>query len=229
MPIVTVDEFEQFGQVDITNQTDAAILQYLASAQALVASYCNRGDFDYDPTVVEVLDGRRASMLRLKVYPVNVVASIDEDGTVLTIDDYLSYPNGALVRIPSASTGRTIPWTHKRQAVTVTYSGGYGGAGPNAVPDDLKWVVANVALRLYKTEAAWASTPDEVGGPMTALSLDGVGSAGFAAGVANTTTAQRSSQLAGGSAPSLTPAEKAGLGKYRRRTIAGAWRPQGTW
>jgi hypothetical protein len=229
MPIVTVDEFEQFGQVDITNQTDAAILQYIASAQAVAETWCNRL-FDYAANIAETLDGKRATMLRLATYPVEVVTTVTEDGTALVEGtDFDWYPNGQLVRITGGNLGHTVPWTHKRKAVAVVYSGGYGGAGPEAVPDDLKWVVANVALRLYKAEAAWAATPVGVGGGLTALSLDGIGSAAFAGGTANTAVAQRASQQQAGSGPSLTPAEKQGLGKYRRRTVAGAWRPQGTW
>ncbi len=228
MPQVTVAEFEQFGQVDITNDTDAAILQYLASGQSLAEDWCMR-PFDYVADQVDVLDGKRATQLRVSRYPINAIATLDEDGTALVEnDDYLVYADsGRLVRISGTNAGRTYPWTWKRQAVTVTYSGGYGGPGPTPTPDSLKWLLANVALRLYKAEAAWAAAPDGAGGGLTALSLDGVGSAAFASATANTTVAQRANQLAGGSAPSLTPAEKQGLSKYRKRTLAGARHPQG--
>ena len=228
MPQVTVAEFEQFGQVDITNDTDAAILQYLASGQSLAEDWCFR-PFDYNATQVDVLDGKRASQLRVSRYPIDDIDTLDEDGQALVLDtDYLAYnDSGQLVRISGGNAGRTIAWTWKRQAVTVTYAGGYGGAGPNPTPDALKWLLANIALRLYKAEAAWAAAPDGAGGGLTALSLDGVGSASYASSTANTAVAQRANQLAGGSAPSLTPAEKQGLSTYRKRNLAGARYPQG--
>ena len=232
MPLVTVAEFEQFGQVDITNDTDLAILQYLASAEAVVATWCNR-TFVYESGRVDVLDGRLATQLLLPLYPVNQAVTplaVTENGNALVEDDdYLLYPEaGRLIRILGSYDGRTTAWTHRRRAVVVTYDGGYTGVGP-ATPDDLKWVVANVALRLYKAEAAWAATPVGVGGGITAINLEGVGNASFAGGTANTTAAQRASQQQGGSGPSLLPAEKQALGKYRRRTIAGAYRPQGVY
>ena len=228
MPQVTVEEFEQYGQVDITNQTDAAILLYLASGQSLAEDWCMR-PFDYVTDQVDVLDGKRATQLRVSRYPIDAIGSVVEDGVTLVEDtDYLVYADtGRLVRISGANPGRTFFWTWKRQAVEVTYSGGYGGAGPTPTPSALKWLLANIALRIYKPEAAWAAAPDGAGGGLTALSLDGVGSAAFASATANTAVAQRANQLAGGSAPSLTPAEKQGLSIYRKRTLAGARYPQG--
>lgn len=228
MPVVTQDELEYFGQVDITGNPpgDAAFAQYIASAQAVAERYCNRL-FDRATGYAETLDGKRSTVLRLKLLPVEAITSVVEDGDTLTEgDDFQWYPNGLLVRTVQGDSGRSIPWTHKRQAVVVTYTGGYATGEANVPPEDLKWAVANIALRLYKSEAAWASTPAGASGGLTAVALDGVGSASFGASAAAGGQLQ-GGQLAGGSGPGLTPAEKAALAPYRRRRIAGAWRPEG--
>lgn len=219
MPILDTTNFtelEQFGQIDVTAANDPAFQLYLAAAQARAEAWCGQ-PFDRQVHTAELYDGRRQRFIRLAQKPVVAVTAVLEDGTALTEDvDFIVYPERAQLMRIAGSNGREWWWTWKRQAVAVTYTAGYAAGQEYEPPDDLKWVVANIALRLYKAEAAWAAAPAGTTGPLTSVALDGVGSRTFA-GLANTGQAEMANQASGGSAPRLTGAEKDALSKYRLR------------
>lgn len=223
MPILSITdlvELEQFGQIDVTATNDPAFQLYINAAQALCERWCGQ-PFDRTVHTAEVYDGKRDRHLFLKQKPVEVVTTVVEDGTTLVEDtDYLVYlDRGQLTRL-AGSAWREWYWTHKRQAIEVTYTAGYEAGQLYEPPKDLQWVVATVALRLYKAEAAWASTPAGSAGPRTGISLDGVGSQTFASG---DSSGGQGSQVQAGSAPKLTTAERSALSPYRIRHFGGGW------
>lgn len=220
MPLCTQADMEKLGQVDFTNTPEDAVTLYIAVAQAAIESHVGR-QLDQASVSGETLDGGwRKRIVRLARTPVKSITAVTEDGEALTEgDDYLSYADGRLHRILGASTLEDWYWTRKRRAIVVDYIGGYSDADPGyEVPDDLRWVCASVALRLFKTEAAWAQSPAGVTGAAKSVTLEGVGAvsyggpggpAGVLAGVGG--------QAEQGSQPALTPQERRALSKYVRR------------
>lgn len=225
MPLVTQAELEQFGQVDFTNEPDTAVGLYIAAAQKAVENHCGRL-FERQAGRVDTLDGSAGRHLWLPLYPIHTITSVTEDTTALTEgSDFLTY--SSLGRLTRMSGDWEWSWTAKRQSVVVTYTAGYEDGQEEDIPADLKWVVANVCLRLFKAEEAWANSPAGAAGPLQSVTLDGVGSRTFgAAPAATSTVTAQGGQQSAGSSPSLTPAEKAALAPYRRLHLGGSVRPQ---
>lgn len=231
MALCTQADMEKLGQVDFTNEPDAAVSLYIGMAQSLVEAYCDR-PFDRQVDRVDTLDGSAQASLFLPLYPVQSITSVVEDGVTLTPGtDYLLYASrGQLVRL-QGNNDRVWWWDYKRQSVVVTYTAGYDDAEAGyEVPDDLRMVCASIALRIFKAEAAWAATPAAASGPVTAVTLDGVGSYSYGATSSSGVSGEvQGTQQAGGSGPALTPAEKQALSRYRRRLPAGAALYEGRW
>lgn len=227
MALILQADLEALGQVDFGNEPDTAVTLYIAAAQAAVEGYCGRS-LERQVGRVDTLDGTGMPLIGLPLYPVETVASVVEDGDTLTVnEDFLLYPErGALLRL-DGSTDREWWWDWRRQSVVVTYTAGYADGEAFPVPDDLRWVIANVALRLFKAEAAWAASPAAATGNLASLTLDGVGSYSYSQPAPAAVTGGQSGQAAAGSSPALTPGEKLALSRYRRRHIAGSYKPVG--
>jgi hypothetical protein len=152
--LCSVADVAAFLQVAI-DPDDDSVLAAIAEASASARNYCCQvidlvTDDEY---TFDVPPGR--PILFLPELPVVSVASVTEDGDVLTAgrnDDYLLGRQGQLYRI-----GRD--WVDGPQQVTVIYTHGidpdYDLSG---LPDDLRGVVARAAARRYQAGLRAANT-----------------------------------------------------------------------
>jgi len=109
---------------------DTKIERWIRQASAAIAAYCGRVFAqEVVSEVFRLTDGRRGltwasrcePVLMLKRYPIASVASVTEDGTALTTDQYEVEPEaGLLYRL---CEDERIEWTAAK--VTVAYTGGY--------------------------------------------------------------------------------------------------------
>ena len=106
---------------------------FIDAATALVRSYCG---WHIAPSVEETvtLDGSGSSLLPLPSLHVTAVASVTEDGTALTEDDYRWSASGWLRKTCGC-------WTGKERGVEVTFTHGFDEA------PDVAGVVMAVASR----------------------------------------------------------------------------------
>ncbi len=148
MALCTQADIEKLIQVDITAEPEPQVTFLIENAQAMIESHCHR-IFEAAVGIVETLDARGASMLYLKQTPVTGITSVVEDTVALVAADYAFYPNGRVVRIRNQ---HDINWTHRRQAIVITYDGGFA-----TVPFDIRMVCASVAAEAFKTGAAYAA------------------------------------------------------------------------
>lgn len=162
-------------------------------------------------------------ILQLDSSVIRSITSVVEDGVTLTAGvDYVQAAGGSLARL-AGSTRSGRHWAVGYSIVTVTYDIGYIEADATwDIPDDLRWVCGNVAARLFKAEEAWANTDPGAAGPVSQVSLDGVGS--YSQGAAPAASrpwdaGAQSSQQGAGSGPSLSPAERMALSTYVRRLL----------
>lgn len=149
MALCTQADLEMILQIDFLGDPDDTVTFLIASAQALIEKFCGR-TFEEESGLTVTLDGRGVTTLFLRKTPVTAVNQVTEDGTVLAADDFMFYSDGRLIR---RSGDADIRWTWKRQAVTVDYDGGYA-----TVPDDLAYLCANIAARMFQRGAAFANT-----------------------------------------------------------------------
>lgn len=175
MALITASEYKVWAGISVsTYDTRLAVL--IPAVQARAERFCNRG-FDYATGISEVIDGTGASSVVVSRPPIasltSVVVDLGWGGTATYTTDALNYDTTDMGRIwfPSPYSGTLgvddfgVPlgiaespsFPLGRGNVTVTYAGGYGGAGAT-VPDDLK-------LTMYESvaEAMSASTPAGVG------------------------------------------------------------------
>lgn len=223
MALATLTDLEQFGVTDFTNNSDPAVLLYLSAATALVEEYCGQ-PLEQQDGRVEVKDVLQPShLLQLDCTVIRAITTVTEDGvTLVEGTDFHAGPGASLARLAGSRRNGRL-WMPGYGIVTVTYDVGYIQADATwDVPDSLRWVCANIAARLYKSEDAWANTPAGAAGPVSQVSLDGVGSYSQGAAPAISRpwdpTGQATQQSAG-SAPTLTPAERTALSPYVRRKL----------
>lgn len=226
MDLCDLADFNNYGQLSVT--ATATVAAEITAASRQVELFCGGvGCLSWQAGRVDTLDGSGGPHLWLPVAPVDTITTVVEDGTTLTAgSQFVVYEaTGKLTRLWSEY--REYRWTTKRKAVVVTYDAGYelGGATGPDVPEDLRRVVANLAVRRYKAEATAAATPAGAVGPLTGVTLDGVGTQQFA-GAANTSQAAEATQAQQGSGPALTSSEKRALSPYRRVRFGGAANPQ---
>jgi hypothetical protein len=202
--IILQADLENLLQIDVTAEPDSTIAWYIAAAQAAADTYCQR-HFDYAAAEVDTLDGDgQSTIIQLDRYPIATLTSIVESGVTLTSgSDYLGYLTSGIIR--RTSGGRIArAWRNDLQGIVATYDGGYqvakAGDGATA-PDDLVLAITRIAGRLFKSGA------QPVGGVPSTVSLDGVGSIGYAA--SKVTAPALITDLV------LIDAEKAGLDPYK--------------
>ena len=134
----TVQDVEDFLQVEIGSEQESAVERALREATAAIRNYCRQHlSLVTDDTIT--LDCAGGSRIFLPELPVIAVSNVVENGKTLTAGvDYRLGQHGILHRI-----GR--PWTAGVQVITVTYSHGY-----STVPDDIVAVCTRAAARAFQ-------------------------------------------------------------------------------
>lgn len=172
MPLSTVAALEQYCQIDITNDSDPAVLLLLDYAQAIIETHLDR-TLEAQTAVAETLDGRGDEVLFLSQWPVTAVTSVTEDGDLLTVDvDFYWYPDGRLVRGDPTAIDR-LAWSRAKQNVDVVYDHGYA-----TIPKEIELVSTQLAGEMFKKSAAYANAPVGSAG-IRSISLDGSDSVEF--------------------------------------------------
>ena len=204
-------EFEQFGQVDITNQTDAAILQYLDDATGLIETYVDR-TLEEAAGIVETVDvDYWSTLLRVETTPLTAVASIVEnDVTLVDGDDFVWSDDGLIRRIVASSPKRGRNWLRGIQIVTVTYTGGY--AAPD-IPKALRAICLRSAFRAFQAAATFANAGGIATAGVSEVDLGPAGSITYQDADSMPALADVAS-----AASALTDDEKRVLDSYRRRS-----------
>jgi len=148
------------------NQPEPVITDLIGRASSMVETYVHR-ELEEDAAVVETLDGHGArTTLFLQRQPVTAVASVTEDGVALAAGtDFLFYEDGRLVR--TADGEYDLWWTSNRQAVVVTYTGGYA-----TIPRDIAHATSSAVTRWFQAGVAFAAAPDSAGA-VKRIALDG--------------------------------------------------------
>ncbi len=178
MAIINQLDLENLLQIDVTAEPDSTVTSYLVQAQAAAEAYCQR-HFDYATANVETFDGDgREAIIQVDRWPIDTVTTVVESGVTLTVDQgYILYTDRGWVVRTSGGARQSRGWRDHLRGIVITYDGGYvlegGGAGA-ATPDDLTLAVTRIAGRLFRSGAA------PVAGPVSAVTLDGIGSTSYA-------------------------------------------------
>ncbi len=178
MAIINQLDLENLLQIDVTAEPDSTVTSYLVQAQAAAEAYCQR-HFDYDTSNIETFDGDgKQVIIQVDRWPIDSVATVVESGVTLTVDqDYILYVDNGWVMRTSGGARQSRGWRDHRRGIVITYNGGYvleGGGSGAATPDDLTLAITRIAGRLFRSGSA------PVAGPVSAVTLDGIGSTRYA-------------------------------------------------
>ncbi len=180
MAIINQLDLENLLQIDVTAEPDSTVTSYLVAAQAAAEVYCQR-HFDYATTNVETFDGDGwSAIIQVDRWPIDTVTTVVESGVTLTVDqDYILYTDRGWVMRTSGGARQARGWRDHRRGIIITYDGGYEAptpAGGATVPDDLTLAITRIAARLFRSGSGPIA-----GGPISSITLDGIGSVGYAA------------------------------------------------
>ncbi len=178
MPIINQLDLENLLQIDVTAEPDSTVTSYLVAAQAAAEAYCQR-HFDYATANVETFDGDgREAIIQVDRWPIDTVTTVVESGVTLTVDQgYILYTDRGWIMRTSGGARQSQGWRDHRRGIVITYDGGYvleGGGSGATTPDDLTLAITRIAGRLFRSGAA------PVAGPVSAVTLDGIGSTSYA-------------------------------------------------
>jgi len=210
MALATMEEFEQFGQVDITNQSDVAVLQYIDDASEIINSYCDR-TFEEDSYVQTFDVDYWSTLLRIDNWPLTAVASIVEnDLTLVEDEDFVWTDDGLLRRISASSPKVGRNWLRGVQVTTVTYTGGYAAVD---VPKAIRAVCLRSSFRAFQAAATFANAGGVAVAGVSEVDLGPAGSITYQDADSMPALADVAS-----AAIALVGSEKQILDHYRRRT-----------
>ena len=178
MAIINQLDLENLLQIDVTAEPDSTVTSYLIQAQAAAEAYCQR-HFDYATTNIETFDGDgNTAIIQVDRWPIDTVATVVESGVTLTVDqDYILYTANGWVMRTAGGARQAKGWRNHRRGIVITYDGGYEAptpAGGAVVPDDLTLAVTRIAGRLFRSGSA------PIAGPVSSVTLDGIGSTSHA-------------------------------------------------
>lgn len=170
MALITQGDLEVYLQIDITDEPDAQVTQYIAQAQAAAEAWCQQ-PLEH-ATVTEIFEVDQWEQWHVTDrFPITAVTSITEDDTVLTVDDdYKVYEDGRLRRVSGV---RDSSWSMLPNGVTVVYTAGYGDGAPSGfitVPADLVLGIVTICGDLFRYGAAYAAQGSI---PIKSVQLDG--------------------------------------------------------
>lgn len=170
-------DVERRLQWDITAEPDSTVTALIAAAQALIEAETGRTLESASRS--ETFDGGRVALF-LKHWPVTAVATVTEDGTALTADDYKFYENGKTIRV---SGDYQVMWkTLKKQAIAVAYTGGFLSPDHDSQLEHLGSICAEVVARAFRKGAENAALPAGAAGAIQSVSLEGSDSVTYATG-----------------------------------------------
>lgn len=178
MAIINQLDLENLLQIDVTVEPDSTVTSYLVAAQAAAEAYCQR-HFDFATGNVETFDGDgRAAIIQVDRWPIDAVTTVVESDVTLTVDqDYILYVDNGWVMRTAGGARQSKGWRNHRRGIVITYDGGYvleGGGSGAATPGDLTLAITRIAGRLFRSGAA------PIAGPVSAVTLDGIGSTRYA-------------------------------------------------
>jgi hypothetical protein len=136
------------AELGIANGTNETVLKrYISGASSAVAQYCNRV-FVSETLSENFIPSRRDRFVRggveplqLARFPVTAITSVTEDGTTLTMDDYLADNTfGQLTRINDDGFPRN--WLNA--PIVVEYSAGFA-----TIPSDVEDAVIRMVTARY--------------------------------------------------------------------------------
>ncbi len=157
MALITQADLETYLQIDITDEPDARVTEYIAQAQAAAEAWCNQPLEHASVTEIFEVDQWEQWHV-LARFPVTAITSVTEDDTVLTVtDEYLTYEDGRLRRVNGVLDSS---WSMYPNGVTVVYTAGYGAAAPAGftdTPDDLVLAIVTICGDLFRYGAAYAA------------------------------------------------------------------------
>lgn len=205
MAIINQLDLENLLQIDVTTEPDSTITSYLVQAQAAAEAYCQR-HFDYATSNIETFDGDgKQVIIQVDRWPIDTVTTVVESGVTLTVDqDYILYTDNGWVMRTSGGARQSKGWRDHRRGIVITYDGGYvleGGGSGATTPDDLTLAITRIAGRLFRSGSA------PVAGPVSAVTLEGIGSTRYAGTITVTDLV-------------LLDEEKAGLDPYMNPGLA---------
>lgn len=136
MGFCSIDDINTFLGTNILPNDPQATLA-IAEATAVIQNYCNQKieRVSNDPIF---LDGTGSTKLFLPELPVNEIASVEVDGTLLDPAYYALAENGVLWR-------KYGVWTPGARNIKITYTHGYEN-----IPEEIRGVCYRSAARLYQ-------------------------------------------------------------------------------
>lgn len=164
MALATIAQFEQFHQVDITNDADTAVQLLLDLATGVIESYVGR-TFALT-SYSETYSHPRGAAITLNHAPIDETTNavtVTDDGTLLTVsDDYLVRLRSAqIVRVDSG--GYPTRWVlnkRKPDAIAVTYDAGWDlTTTTHPTPLTARQICLQVAGRAFWSAATVAKIP----------------------------------------------------------------------
>ena len=184
MAIINQLDLENLLQIDVTAEPDSTVTSYLVAAQAAAEAYCQR-HFDFATGNVETFDGDgNTAIIQVDRWPIDTVTTVVESSVTLTVDqDFILYTDNGWVMRTAGGARQAKGWRDHRRGIVITYDGGYvleGGGSGAATPDDLTLAVTRIAGRLFRSGAA------PIAGPVSTVTLDGIGSTSYAGTIAIT-------------------------------------------
>ena len=192
----TQADVEAFLQVAVPAAKVASVVRAIAEATEAIRNYCHQ----YIERVAGetiTLDCAGGSRIFLPELPVIAVASVEEDGDLLTVsDDYQLGQYGILHRVGQ-------DWESGIQIVEVVYTHGYA-----TIPQNVRDVCTRAAARAYQAglrAAEMAAIPGVTGKALGDFSVQFGGEAGAAG----------ESVLGASAAPMLLRSEERMLDRYR--------------
>ena len=202
MGYCTVADVAAFLQVSIAAD-NASCLAAIEDATAAIEEHCEQTLELVEDEEITLDVGERQTKLFLPCFPVTEVSEVEEDGTVLTVDDnYKLGSHGILHRVSDY-------WYPGVQTVKVTYSHGYA-----TIPQIVKTVCARAAGRAYQAglrAAAVAGAAGVQGQTLGAYSVTFGSEVGGGSSEGGT--------LGASAAPILLPSERRYLDRYKKERV----------
>lgn len=150
------------------NQPEPVITDLIGRASAMVETYLQR-TLEAETGIVETLDGPWHELIVLVKWPIdqtsNPVAIVEDGNTLVNGTDFIVYEDDGRIIRGNGITDRW--WTRHRQAIVVTYDGGYA-----VIPRDIAHATSSAVTRWFQAGAAYAAAPDSAGA-VKRISLEG--------------------------------------------------------
>ena len=139
MTFCSVEDLEQFLQIDIPAAKEDSADAAITAATVAIQNYCDQVISQVEDEEITLDIGTTKTRVFLPELPVTEVSEVIEDEETLVVDDdYKLGQYGILYRVDDW-------WTSGIQIVTVTYTHGYA-----TIPDDVTAICIRAAARAYQ-------------------------------------------------------------------------------